>query len=93
MIHLKIRLVHLAGYFMKNFRRNIMVRTDKNDNSNPERNRQKNQSAKINFFYNPFRCILNSNIDKDFTKHKNSKFGDLSHDITVRPILTTRSPR
>ena len=91
MIHLKTRLVYLTSYFMKNFRRNIIVRTDKNDSSNPERKRQKKQSAKIIIFYNAFRCILNSNIDKNFTKHNNSKFGDLSHDITVCIILTTRS--
>ena len=92
MIHLKIRLVYLTSYFMKKFSRNIIVRTNKNDSSNPERKRQKKQSANINFFYNTFQCILNSNIDKNFTKHNNSKFGDFSHDITFRPIWTTRSP-
>ena len=48
--------------------------------------------GKNNFFYNAFRCILKSNIDKNFTKHNYVKFGDLSHDITVCLIWTTRSP-
>ena len=42
--------------------------------------------------YDTFQCILNSNIDKNFTKHNNSKFGDLSHNITVHLIWTKRSP-
>ena len=45
MIHLKTRLVYLTSHFMKNFRPNIIVRTDKNDGSDPERKRQKKQSA------------------------------------------------
>ena len=36
--------------------------------------------------------ILKSNIDKNFTKHNYVKFGDLSHNITVCLIWTTRSP-
>ena len=40
-------------------------------------------SANIIFFYNAFRCILKSNINKNFTMHNYVKFGDMSHDITV----------
>ena len=55
--------------------------------------RQKKQSAKINFFIITLVNVgtLNSNIDDNFTKHNHARFGDLSHDITVRLIWTTRS--
>ena len=73
--------------------------TKPNHSSISELNRQKNRTdeqakkklAKLIILYKVFRCISNSNIDKNFTKHNYAKFGDLSHDITVRLIWTTRS--
>ena len=93
MIHLKTCLVYLTSYFMKNFRRKIIVRTDKNDSLTSERKRQKKTQCQMQlFFYNAFRCISNSNIDKNFSNHNNSKLGGLSHDVTVCLIWNTRSP-
>ena len=71
--------------------------TKPNHSSISELNRQKyrtgkNRVPKLIILYKVFRCILNSNIDKNFTKHNYAKFGDLSHGITVRLIWTTRSP-
>ena len=56
-----------------------------------EEQAKKNRVPKLIILYKVFRCILNSNIDKNFTKHNYAKFGDLSHGITVRLIWTTRS--
>ena len=52
---------------------------------------KKKRGPKLFILYKVFRCILNSNIDKNFTRHNYAKFDDLSHDITVRLIWTTRS--
>ena len=59
--------------------------------SNSEWNRQKNTVPKSTILSNVFRCILNSNIDKNFAIHNHAKFDYLSNDITVRLIWTTRS--
>ena len=59
--------------------------------SNSEWNRQKNTVPKLTILSNVFRCILNSNIDKNFAIHNHAKFDYLSHDITVRLLWTTRS--
>ena len=47
---LKTCLVCLTSYFMKNFRRNIIVRIDEKDSLNSGRIRKK-KTAKSNFFF------------------------------------------
>ena len=78
---------------MKNSRRNIIVRTDKNDSLNSERKRQKKTECQNKLFcitlFDVYQIKILIRILQDTII---PKFGDLSHVITVRLIWTTRSP-
>ena len=92
MIHLKTCIIYLSSYFMKNFLQYHITNRQKGwieFEKGKGKNKTECQNKKI---CNAFRCILKSNIDKNFTKHDYVKFGDRSHDITVCLIWTTRSP-